>query len=164
MKEEQILELENRGRMKKEITIVTLLLIADQIIKIFATKITQPINLIANFLQLDYVKNYGVAWSMLNNKMTFIIIFSIIAIGYLFYILQQYREYKVIHFGILMMIAGAFGNIIDRIVRGFVVDYIDVTIFGYDFPVFNLADSLLVCGVILIFIETLRKGKNGETI
>lgn len=150
--------------MKKEITTVTAFIILDQIVKLFAVKISEPIVLIPNFLQLNYIKNFGVAWSMFNNKMTFIIIFSIAAIGYLFYILHQYRDEKIIHFGILMMIAGAFGNIIDRIVRGFVVDYIDVTIMNYDFPVFNLADSFLVCGVIVIFIEALRKVKNGETI
>lgn len=150
--------------MKKEITIVTTFIILDQIVKLFAMKITTPIPLIADFMQLNYVKNFGVAWSMFNNQMLFIILFSIVAIGYLFYILNQYRNHKIIHFGILMMISGAFGNVIDRIFRGFVVDYIDVTIFGYDFPIFNLADMLLVCGVIIIFVETLRKVKNGETI
>lgn len=150
--------------MKKEITIVSILVIIDQIIKLLAMNITDPIVLIPNFLQLNYVKNYGVAWSMFNNRMVFIIVFSIAAIAYLFYILKQYRKFPIIHFGILMMIAGAFGNIIDRLFRGFVVDYVDTVIFGYDFPIFNVADMLLVCGVIVIFIETLRKVKNGETI
>ncbi len=150
--------------MKKEISIVGLFILIDQVVKLFAMKIQEPIVLIPNFLQLDYVKNYGVAWSMFNNKTIFIIIFSIVAIAYLFYILNQYREHLIIHFGILMMIGGAFGNVLDRIFRGFVVDYVDVVIFGYDFPVFNIADMLLVCGVIIIFLETFRKAKNGETI
>lgn len=150
--------------MKKEVSIVLIFILLDQVIKIFAMKIINPIVVIPNFLELSYVKNYGVAWSMFNNQLIFIIGFSLIAISYLIYILIQYRKHIIIHFGILMMIAGAFGNIIDRIIRGFVVDYIDVNIFGYDFPVFNVADSLLVCGVMIILIETLRKAKNGENI
>lgn len=150
--------------MKKEILTVVIMVVIDQLVKLLAMTITNPITVIPGFLQLNYVKNFGVAWSMFNNKISFIIIFSIFAIGYLFYILNQYRDQAVIHFGILMMIGGAFGNVIDRLFRGFVVDYVDVVIFGYDFPVFNIADMLLVCGVIIIFVETLRKVKNGETI
>ncbi|WOO87239.1 signal peptidase II [Mollicutes bacterium LVI A0039] len=148
----------------KEFSVVLVFLVIDQIIKLSASQLTSIKVLIPDFLQLNYVKNYGVAWSMFNNKMSFIIVFSLIAIGYLFYILKQYREHIIIHFGLLMMIGGAFGNLIDRMFRGYVVDYIDVMIFGYDFPVFNVADVLLVCGVIVIFIETFRKVKNGETI
>lgn len=150
--------------MKKELSIVTLFIVIDQIVKLLAINIKQPIELIPNFLQLSYVKNFGVAWSMFNNQRMFIILFTAVAIGYLFYILNQYRNHIIIHFGILMMIGGAFGNAIDRVFRGFVVDYVDVVIFGYDFPVFNIADMLLVCGVLLIFVETVRKVKNGETI
>lgn len=150
--------------MKKELSIVFIFIIIDQIVKYFAMQITSPIKVISTFLQFNYVKNYGVAWSMLSDRMYLIIIFSMFAILYLFYILKQYREHLVVHFGILMMIGGAFGNLLDRIIRGYVVDYIDVVIFGYDFPVFNIADMLLVCGVIVILFETLRKVKNGETI
>lgn len=150
--------------MRKEIITVVIFIGIDQLIKLFAMAITTPITIIPGFLQLSYVKNFGVAWSMFNNKTIFIILFSIAAIGYLFYLLRQYRNELIVHFGLLMMIGGAFGNVIDRLFRGFVVDYVDVVIFGYDFPVFNLADTLLVCGVIIIFVETLRKAKNGETI
>lgn len=150
--------------MKKEFGIIGLFILIDQIVKLFAMHITNPITIIPNFLQLIYVQNFGVAWSMFNNKMLLIIAFSAVAICYLIYILRQYRTHLIIHFGILMMLGGAIGNVLDRLIRGFVVDYIDVVIFGYDFPVFNIADMLLVCGVILIFVETLRKAKNGETI
>lgn len=150
--------------MRKDIITVVIFIVVDQLIKLLAMTITTPITIIPGFLQLSYVKNFGVAWSMFNNKTVFIILFSIAAIGYLFYLLSQYRNELIVHFGLLMMIGGAFGNVIDRLFRGFVVDYVDVVIFGYDFPVFNLADTLLVCGVIVIFVETLRKVKNGETI
>ncbi len=148
--------------MKKEGIVIGILIVVDQIIKVLATSITSPIPLIGNFLQLNYVRNYGVAWSMLNEKRVIIILFSIFAIAYLFKLLVEFRSEKIIHIGVMMMIAGGLGNIIDRIVRHFVVDYIDVVIFGYDFPIFNVADILLVCGVGVILIESIRKVKNGE--
>lgn len=150
--------------MKKEVIFITLLIIVDQIVKVFATKMTSSIVLINNFLQLNYVENRGVAWSMLNEKRIIIILFSIIGIGYLFKLMIEFRKELLVHIGIMMMIAGGIGNIIDRIFRHFVVDYVDVVIFGYDFPVFNIADMFLVCGVALILVEMIRKVKNGETL
>lgn len=143
--------------MKKELCVIIPLIIIDQLIKLWAMTITDPISVIGNFLQFNYVKNFGVAWSMFNNQMLLIILFSLAAVGYLYYLLVSFRNEVVIHFGLMMVVAGALGNMIDRIFRGFVVDYVDTVIFGYDFPVFNLADTLLVCGAILIFIEAYRK-------
>ncbi len=150
--------------MKKELFTISIFIIIDQIVKVIATEMTNAIDIIPGFLRLNYVKNFGVAWSMFNNQMLLIILFSIGAISYLIYIMYQYRNDLIVHFGVMMMIGGALGNMIDRIFRGFVVDYVDVVIFGYDFPIFNIADMLLVCGAILIFVETARKVKNGETI
>lgn len=150
--------------MKKEICVIIPFIIIDQLIKLWAMTITDPIPVIGNFLQLNYVKNFGVAWSMFNNQMLLIVLFSIVAVGYLCYLLVSYRNEVVIHFGLMMVVAGALGNVIDRIFRGFVVDYVDTVIFGYDFPVFNLADMLLVCGAVLIFIEAYRKERNEKRI
>ncbi len=69
--------------MKKELSIVTLFIVIDQIVKLLAINIKQPIELIPDFLQLSYVKNFGVAWSMFNNQRMFIILF--INICYIFF-------------------------------------------------------------------------------
>ncbi len=149
--------------MKKSGLLILGLIIIDQVVKLFATQLTSPI-ILTNFFQLNYVKNFGVAWSMLNNKQYIIIIFSSFAIGYLIKLMFEYKEHIIFQYGFSLMIAGALGNFIDRVIHNFVIDYIDINIFGYDFPVFNIADMLLVCGVIVIFLESIRKVKNGETI
>lgn len=156
------MKLENK--LKFELMFIFFFVFVDQIIKFFAMQITEPITIIKNFASLNYLQNFGVAWSMFNGQKFFIIIISLIAIGYLIKLVFEYRGDAFIHFGLLMMVGGAIGNLIDRTFRGFVVDYIDVVIFGYDYPVFNFADSILVCGVILIGLEVVRKVKNGEAI
>ncbi len=148
--------------MKREMLFVTIIVIIDQLVKIALFKLNASVVIVPYIIQLTLVKNYGVAWSMLNNKISFIIIISILAIGYLFYTLTKYKQYKYLNIGLCLMIGGAVGNLIDRVVRGYVVDYFDLIFI--DFPIFNLADCFLVIGVMIMFITIFRMEKNGETI
>ena len=61
-----------------------------------------------------------------------------------------------------LVIGGSIGNLIDRIVRGAVVDFLDFKIFGYNYPIFNLADTFIVLGVFLLLISMVRKDKNND--
>ena len=61
-----------------------------------------------------------------------------------------------------MLISGIIGNMVDRIRFGYVIDYLDFNIFGYDYPVFNLADSLIVVAMILMLIKSLKEEHNAK--
>ena len=62
-----------------------------------------------------------------------------------------------------LLIGGILGNVIDRIIRGYVIDFIDIKIFRYDFPIFNLADTFIVISIIYIIISLFRnEAKNAS--
>jgi signal peptidase II len=68
---------------------------------------------------------------------------------------------------VVLVVGGAIGNLIDRIIRGYVVDFLDFYIFGYNYPVFNVSDICVVCGAILLLIWvfwTDRKAKKIEEV
>lgn len=148
--------------MKKKIVIISILgLVIDQLIKLLILP-GLKINIIPNFLSFIYTENKGVAFSMLNGNKIFIITLSVILLFCLLYMLNKdYLSYKKdslfkdITYGFL--IGGILGNLIDRIVRGYVIDYISFNIFGYLFPIFNVADILITIGVILMIIDILKE-------
>ena len=152
--------------MKKKFILIGIIsFLLDQIIKYIVEAKLTVINVIPNFLKLIYTKNEGVAFSIFNGKRIFIIIVSIVIIYMLFkmlskdyFIKKNTKLIEDITYGILF--GGVFGNLFDRIVRGYVVDYISLNIFGYNFPVFNLADIFITVSVILIIIFTLKEDKN----
>lgn len=109
----------------------------------------ESVELIPGFLSLTRRFNTGAAWSLFEGQTVFFIVLTVIALG-LFSVLlwqayQQQEQAEMI--GMALMIGGAIGNFIDRVRLGGVVDFIDVMIVTYDFPVFNVADSALTVGV-----------------
>ena len=152
--------------MKKKFILIGIIsFLLDQIIKYIVEAKLTVINVIPNFLKLIYTKNEGVAFSIFNGKRIFIIIVSIVIIYMLFkmlskdyFIKKNTKLIEDITYGILF--GGVFGNLFDRIVRGYVVDYISLNIFEYNFPVFNLADIFITVSVIFIIIFTLKEDKN----
>lgn len=150
------------------IIIVTILI--DQISKYYiqyTPALHGKIELIPNFLYVTYVKNTGVAWSMLSGKTVFLIIIGIIETAVLIYFLVMVLKAKNKPYivALSLMIGGAIGNLIDRIMFGYVRDFIDTYPFGYNFPVFNVADSALCIGVgiilILMIYEERKEKRNG---
>lgn len=149
--------------MKKIILISILTLIIDIITKQLVINFmieNQSISLIKDFFSLTYAKNTGVAFSFLEDKVPLIItITSIIIILILKYIkVTNPNKYEKICYGLI--IGGAIGNLIDRIIYGYVIDFLDFNLFGYPFAIFNIADTAIFIGIITIIILSFTESRN----
>ena len=109
---------------------------------------------VAPFFNLTFVVNYGFAFGFLNSPSLNQIIVSTVILSIIIYFLYlliktQDRVFKIC---LVLILSGALGNFLDRIFRGYVVDFIDIYVFNYHWPAFNIADSCISVGfVILIF-------------
>ena len=131
-------------------------LIVDQISKILVVKFLDlnSVTLIKNFFYLTYTNNTGAAFSILTDKRIFLVLVGIIIIILLIYYLKKHQIKNTINkIAFALVIGGSIGNLIDRIIRGSVVDFIDIKIFSYNFPIFNLADTFITIGVLLLLIN-----------
>lgn len=117
--------------------------------------IGQSIPIIEDFLYLTSHRNKGAAWGILQGQMWFFYIITVIVIGFVIYYLHQYgKESRFVGVALALILSGAIGNFIDRVLRKEVVDFVNTYIFSYNFPIFNVADSALVVGVIFVMIAT----------
>jgi len=129
----------------------------DQITKYFAVALLQDnssVHLIGNFLRFTYVENRGAAFGILQNQRLFFIISTVVLVAFLIYMIVFNKKVTTAtKLTLSLILSGAIGNFIDRLRLGYVIDFVDVR-FGdfYDFPVFNVADSCLVVGVIILVI------------
>ncbi|HLR62191.1 MAG TPA: signal peptidase II [Lentibacillus sp.] len=154
--------------------ILALLVLAiDQLSKwivVNTMEIGEQITVIGNFFYLTSHRNSGAAWGILQGQMGFFYVITVIVVIGLIYFMQKHaRESKTLAIALSLILGGAIGNFIDRLFRKEVVDFLDFNIFGYDYPIFNIADSALVAGVILVIIITIiderkEKRQNDTTI
>ncbi|HEL9598843.1 TPA: signal peptidase II [Streptococcus suis] len=116
---------------------------------------------IPGFMSLAYLRNYGAAWSILQNQQWFFTIVTIAAVtGLIWYYVKQIKGSLWTLFSLALMIAGALGNFIDRIRLGYVVDMFHLDFIS--FPVFNVADMCLSVGVGILFIYIMKEESNGS--
>ncbi|MDD3400666.1 MAG: signal peptidase II [Eubacteriales bacterium] len=144
-----------------EIIIAAVIIIIDMVSKYLAEIFCQsPIVLIDGVAQLTYVQNRGAAWGILSNATIVLIIITFIFCGLLVWLtIRNHKNFTTLSRIIVALIfAGAVGNLIDRVLLGYVRDMIEVTFVS--FPVFNIADSSIVIGTILLVIEVLFIKKN----
>lgn len=115
------------------------------------------LEVIPGFFYITYVKNAGAAWSMLSGQRVLLSLISAAAVIGMLYVLQGTvkKKQKLNSLALSLMIAGALGNLIDRLAFGSVRDFLNFFIFGYDFPVFNVADICLTIGVCLLILATI---------
>lgn len=121
---------------------------------------------IPGFLSLTHLRNTGAAWSLLEGKMIFFYVITVIVSVVIIYLLiKNYKKSIWYSVGLSFVLAGAIGKFIDRVRLGYGVDMLQTDFMN--FPIFNVADSTLVVGVICIFIylildeKAAKEGKNG---
>ena len=109
------------------------------------------VEIIKDFFYLTYLENRGAAFGILQNFRWFFIISTLVALVLMIKFFLKHNN-KLSRLALSFLIAGALGNFIDRLFRGYVVDFLDFYPFGYDFPIFNVADICVNIGVALLFI------------
>ena len=143
---------------------IILLVLLDQLSKFFIVsnfKVYDEWIIIKDFFKFEYVQNTGISFGLFTGGRVLIIIASLIVIGFMIWDLVH-EESKIHYFSCMLILSGALGNLIDRVVRGYVVDFISFTFFGHKMAIFNLADICVVIGVILYILLMFVEGKNND--
>lgn len=140
-------------------------LLLDQIIKgllLLFMNYGQSISIINGFFNITLIGNTGAAFSILSSNTLLLIVISIVCLNVIYFFFVKGRKldnFEQISYGVL--IGGIMGNLVDRVVHMQVIDYLDFNIFGYNFPVFNLADIAIVISMIMIALMVIKGDKNG---
>jgi len=120
---------------------------------------SRPIE-VTSFFNLVLVHNPGAAFSFLADgagwQRGLFVAIAIVASVWIVYLLRKYPQPRLFALALALILAGAVGNVIDRITVGAVIDFLDFHAFGYHWPAFNVADSAITCGAVLLVFDALR--------
>jgi signal peptidase II len=137
-----------------------LIVVLDQLTKFIVhstMNLYDSIQVVPYLLNFTYIRNEGIAFGIyFEGAETIFIVLPILITIYLFYLLKN-KEFqdKFSQIALFLIIAGAVGNIIDRIFRGYVVDFIDFHLNGMHWYVFNIADSSVTIGLIFLLYSSI---------
>jgi signal peptidase II len=138
------------------VVIGVLLLVLDQLLKKFFTAHSYESGLVS----LHILKNTGMSFGLLQGRTIIMIIVSILFLALLWFFRKEFRGCG---WCLMFLVVGTIGNLIDRVFRGYVVDFVDL---GW-FPVFNLSDALITIGVagivIVLLLQSLKERKEGRS-
>lgn len=139
------------------LAIVAALVGLDQLTKwltVVNLKGGEPFVLIDGVFEFTYLENRGAAFGMMQGgRWLFVAVTAVVMLALLAVLLfSNYRRYRFLDVGLVLIAAGGIGNLIDRIANGFVVDmlHFHIKAIGFDFPVFNVADCYVVVGALLV--------------
>ena len=124
-----------------------------------ALELYRPVE-VFSWLNITLAHNYGAAFSFLSDaggwqRWFFIVLATAVSLLLLVWLLRLPREEWRTGLGLALVLGGAIGNLIDRVNLGYVVDFVDVHFGGWHYPAFNVADSAITCGVILLLLDAL---------
>lgn len=148
-----------------------LIVVLDQLTKLAIIKWVElhQVGLeITSWFRITHRHNLGAAWSFLADaggwQRWFLASLALAVSGYIAYWLWtlRHQRYLLLSFGLALVLGGALGNVIDRIYLGYVIDFIAVDIFGWEFPAFNVADSAISVGAAFLIVDALFISKLGE--
>ncbi len=148
--------------MKKILIVSFICVLVDQIIKnvvLYNLDMGESISVINNFFALTFLENSGAAFSILTKNTILLILVGVVALNLIYFWLikgKNIKKFETIIYG--MLIGGIVGNMIDRIMHGYVIDYLDFNFIN--FPVFNFADILIVVSIFIIIIQMIKGDKN----
>jgi len=131
-----------------------LLIVVDQITKYLTGNfLKESVPLIKNVFHLTLAHNTGIGFGLLQNNNFILIFISVLIIAALIYLFNSSKKEKESLLAISLIMAGAIGNLIDRIFLGHIIDFLDFRIF----PIFNFADSLITIGIIYLIYASFKK-------
>lgn len=149
---------------KKVIILTTILIIIDQVSKFLFDHflaLNESIKIFDRFLYFTKAYNDGVAFSMLPGKRWLIILVSIVILAFLILDMKKFKQSKRNIIAFALVYGGLIGNLLDRVIHGYVIDFIDFYIFNYNYPIFNFADSFVFIGIGLL-IWSIYLGDDNE--
>ena len=154
------------GMKKRNIILTILFLLLDIISKLLIDRyivLDKSIKIINDFFYITKVYNEGASWSILWGLRIILIIISVIVLGILFIYQKKFVDNKRNTLAFSLLYAGIIGNLLNRVIYGYVIDFIDFKILSYDYPVFNIADICIVFGILLLIIAIIKKEDENET-
>lgn len=136
---------------------------ADMVTKEWATEVLELYrpHAVWSWLNMTLAHNYGAAFSFLSDaggwqRWFFTALASVVSGVLIVWVLRLPRREWLTGLALALVIGGALGNLSDRVQLGYVVDFVDVHYLGYHWPAFNVADSAISCGVVLLILDALR--------
>ena len=144
--------------------LVSVLLGLDLLLKYLVSTYLTTVNIIDNFFSLTYVLNDGAAFSLFASRTYLLILIALICLFFIIYELKNNLDDRMLSIGYSLALAGLLGNFLDRLIDGYIIDYLSFKILGYNYPIFNFADILIVVGIVIVIIKEILKerGKKNE--
>lgn len=147
--------------------IAAVVIVADQFTKILILGSFQlgDVHPVTSFFDLVRAHNHGAAFSFLHTasgwQRWFFMGLGLAAAAFIIFMLRRHGHQKLFGWALTLILGGALGNVIDRAIHGYVVDFIQVHAGGWYFPAFNVADSAITVGAVLLVLDELRRVRRG---